>query len=159
MDHAALDQVEEASGCRDQDVRLLRTLGLRAECSAAVDGGNLQALRLGVGAQVLDDLRGELAGRNEDECGGAVPARCGALDDGNPEGEGLARSRGGRGQDVDAREGVLEHKALHRKRCDDVALSERTHDRRTHAEGAERLRQVVRLLRSGFEMQETRITR
>jgi len=31
VDHAALDQVEEAAGGCDQDVRLLRALGLRAE--------------------------------------------------------------------------------------------------------------------------------
>ena len=159
MDHAALDQVEEAAGCRDEDVRVLGTLGLRAESGAAVDGCDLQALRFRVGPQVLDDLRGELAGGDEDECAGAVAAGRRALDERDPEGERLARPGRGRCEDVHACEGVFEHKALHRKRCDDVALSERTHDRRTHAEGAERLRQVVRLLRSGFEMQETRITR
>jgi hypothetical protein len=61
VDHAALDQVEEASGRRDEDVRLLRALGLRAERRATVDGSDLKALRLGVRAQVFDDLRGELA--------------------------------------------------------------------------------------------------
>ena len=73
-DDVAGDQVLEPAGGGDEDVGAARGLALRAEADAAVDGGDRQPAGVGDGAQLVDDLAGELAGGGEDSAE-ACPSR------------------------------------------------------------------------------------
>ena len=55
-DLAAVQQVDQPAGRRDQDVRGLGELGLLDEAGAAVDGGDLQRAGVRLVADLLDDL-------------------------------------------------------------------------------------------------------
>jgi len=89
-DHAALHQVVQPAGRRDEHVRVLRLLGLCAEWDAAVDGRDPQPLRLGERTEVGCDLGRKLTRGDEDERRGASVRLRGALDERQAEGERLA---------------------------------------------------------------------
>ena len=75
---ALLHEVEQATGRRDEDVRLAaERLLLPALTDAAVDDGVRQAEVLAVRPRALGDLRGELARRREDERADAAVLRLG----------------------------------------------------------------------------------
>ena len=102
-DFAALDEVDEPARARDEHVdATAQGLQLRAEAGAAVDRGDPQLALPAEPLELAADLRGELAGGNEDEAGRAL--RRGATEphgERDPEGDGLARSgrvRGRRGR-------------------------------------------------------------
>ena len=71
---AACELVLEAAGGRDDDVRAGGVPGLRVQADAAVDGGDFRPRGLATAAELVDDLRRELAGRGEDEGRGAGDA-------------------------------------------------------------------------------------
>ena len=103
----------------------------------AVDRGDLQSPRGGDRPKLVDDLRGELARRDEDErarMGGCVG---GALDQRDAEGECLARPRRRRREDVDAGERVGQNESLDRERRVDVAPGQGLGHGRAHAERGE----------------------
>ena len=56
-ERAARDQVLEAAGSGDDDVRLAGLAGLLLDADAAVDGADRSAARMGDRAPLLDDLR------------------------------------------------------------------------------------------------------
>ena len=91
-DDLAVDQVLEPARGGDEDVGTAGGLGLRAEADAAVDGGDPQAAGVGDVAQLVDDLGRQLAGRCEDEGGGASAPGSIRSTSGNAEGERLARA-------------------------------------------------------------------
>ena len=72
-DFAALDEVGEAARARDEDVdAAAQGLQLQAEAGAAVDGRDPQLALPAEPLELAADLRGELAGGNEDEAGRAL---------------------------------------------------------------------------------------
>ena len=146
-DHLALDEILQPAGRRDDDVRALELLRLRADRSAAVGEADLDALRRGERLDLLGDLERELAGRHEHERrrGLAVGGR--PLDERDAEGERLARARRRLREDVATREGVREDEGLDAERLGDAAGRERLLDGLAHAERAKRVQTcVVRLL-------------
>lgn len=84
--------VEEAAGRRDHDFRAsLEGRRLRAEADAAVNDGHTDLGVLGERAKVVGDLRGQLAGRRQDERTGRTRRLLRErFDEGNPECSGLA---------------------------------------------------------------------
>ena len=116
VDRPALDQVEEAAGRGDEDVRALRAWSIwRPIGRAAVDGRDRQPLRRGERRDVRRDLDRELARRDEDERAGRAFRGGGALDERQPEGERLARAGRRLGEDVEAGERVREDEILDRE--------------------------------------------
>ena len=109
---AAADEVLEAAGRGDEDVRLAGGARLLLDAGAAVDGRDGERAGVGQRADLLDDLQGELAGGGEDEAGllGAVGLQ--AVDHRRAEGEGLARAGRGVDEDVAAREHVGDGEGL-----------------------------------------------
>ena len=89
---AAREQILQATGRRDDDVRLGRLARLLLEAYAAVDGLDLEGTGVRDPVGRLDDLRGELARGGEDQRRGAAIGRLDAIDDRDHEGERLARS-------------------------------------------------------------------
>ena len=138
-ERAALEEVLQAAGRGDDDVRLGGLTGLALERDAAVDRGDLQRACVGDVPRLLDDLRRELAGGGEDERGGARGRRLDAVDERHAEGERLAGPRGGRDEDVAAGEDVGDDQALDCERLCDAALSECARDGIGHAEIGEGL--------------------
>ena len=134
LDGPALDQVEEAAGSRDEDVGLARLVDLAADGRAAVDGGDVEALRRGERRDVRRDLQGELARRHEDERAREGVPRGGALDERQPEGERLAGARRRLGEDVESGERVGEDEVLDGEGFGDPLLGEHVGDRRADAE-------------------------
>ncbi len=122
---AALEEVLEAAGRRDDDVRLGGLAGLGLDADAAVDGRDGERAGMRDLVQLVDDLDGELARRGQHEAGG--PARVGgdALDQRDAEGERLARTGRRLGEHVATGEDVLDDEALDRERLGDAALRER----------------------------------
>ena len=115
-DEPPLEEVVEPARGGDEDVGAARLLRLSADGRSAVDGGDAQVARRGERLQVGDDLRGELAGRDEHERA-RVPVGAGRpLDHRDAEGERLARARGRRGEDVHAGERVGQDERLDRER-------------------------------------------
>ena len=103
---AAGEQILEATGGRDEHVRAGGVLCLLGQADAAVDGGHAERARMRDRADVVDDLRRELARRRQHERGGSRTVGVRSLHDRDPERKRLARA-GGRlcehvatGQDV-----------------------------------------------------------
>ena len=86
------------------------------------------------GAELVDDLLGELAGGRQDEGRGAARFGLDALNHRNTEGERLARSSRRLDQDVLTLEDVRDAKSLHREWFCDAALGECAQDWARHAE-------------------------
>ena len=153
-----LDQVLEAAGRRDEDVRALARFGLRPERRAAVDGATRERFAAASGLELGCDLERELAGRDEHERAGLRVRAGEALDDRDPEGERLAGAGRRFGEDVEPGERLGEDEVLDRERCGDAAGGEDGRDGRAHAK---RLKDWDRCstpcFRAGFEMQQTRI--
>ena len=91
---APLDQVEQAAGRGDEDVRASREPRLLDDPRAAVDGGDRQGSRVGDRPELIDDLDGELARGGQHERRGTGVAVAEQLDHRDPEGERLARAGG-----------------------------------------------------------------
>jgi len=120
--HGALaDMVEQAAGCRHQDVdAALQRLDLRPDADAAEDQGRLQRQEMAVGAHAFLDLGGQLARRREHQharlaaLGGG--ARADQLQDGQGEAGGLAGAGLGGGHQVAAGENDGNRLGLDRRR-------------------------------------------
>ena len=65
LEGAALEEVLQAAGRGDEDVRALCVARLLLEADAAVDGGHGEVAGLGDRAQRVDDLAGQLTRRGE----------------------------------------------------------------------------------------------
>src|SRR6476661_10509632 len=128
LDVATVDEVLEATGGRDDDVRVLRALGLGVDAHAAVDGGDPERPGVGQREHLVDDLRGELARRGEDQRRRAAVGRGDAIDERGAEGEGLARAGRGLDEDVVAGEHVGDDGLLHGERLGDATVLEGTRD-------------------------------
>ena len=78
-ERAALEEVLEAAGRGDEDVRALCLARLLLEADAAVDGGDREARARGDRAQLVDDLarRARASARAPAPPGGGRRARCG----------------------------------------------------------------------------------
>ncbi len=103
-DQAAIHQVLEPAGRRDEHVRGLGLGGLGRDRHAAVDGRDLEPAHLAEIGEDLGHLHGELAGRDENQRAGAAVAGLHLLDDRDRKGERLAGARRGLGEDVMAGE-------------------------------------------------------
>jgi len=105
---ALLHQVGQATGAGHEDVHpAAQGTALGVVAHPAVHGEGVQAPGRGDGVQFGADLLGELAGGGEHQGAGAPrrpPLHRG--DEGDPEGEGLARAGGSAAADVAAGEGV-----------------------------------------------------
>ncbi len=142
-DQPAVDQVLQAAGRRDDDVRVTGGVGLRANRDAAVDGRDREVAGGGEELDLLCHLEGELARGNEDERGGARVVVRHPLDERNREGEGLARARRRLGEQVGARERRRNGAGLDLERRLDAARTKRLGELRAHAERGERLLEHV----------------
>ena len=138
-DRAALEDVLQAAGRGDDDVRAAGALHLALDAGAAVDGGDGQRAGVRDVVHVVDDLQRELARRGEDQRGGAAIGRLEALDDRHGEGERLARAGGRLGEDVVAGEDVRDDERLDGEGVGDAALGEHVAHDFGHAEVGEGL--------------------
>ena len=138
-DRAAGDEVLQAAGRRDEDVRARRLASLALERHAAVDRGDAQGAGVGDVARLLHDLRRQLPRGGEDERRGARVGRLDAVGERDAEGERLARPGGGRDEDVVAGQDVGDDEALDGERLGDAALGEGADDCIGHAEIGEGL--------------------
>ena len=149
---AALEEVLEAAGGGDDDVRLGRGAGLLLEADAAVDGGDAERAGVRQRAQVLDDLGGQLAGGGQDERAGALAhgdVGLDAVDERHAEGERLARARRALDEGVVAGEDVADHEALDGERRLDAVGQQGLGDDLGHTEVGERLGHAWSLRVSG----------
>jgi len=114
QDVLVLDEVDEAAGRGHQDVdALAQRLALGVEAHAAVDGLDAAAHHLRERGDDLAHLVGELTGGHEHQAGGPVGLGLAhPLDDGQAEGEGLARPRLGLAAHVTAGEAVADGELL-----------------------------------------------
>jgi hypothetical protein len=131
---AAGEQVLEATGGRDEQVRAGGVLGLRSQPDAAVDGGDAQRPGLGQRAQLVGDLGGEFPRGREHERGRTARLGGDPVDERDPEGEGLARSGGRAHEHVTTGEHVADGEALDRERLGDARAREGVDDGAGHAE-------------------------
>src|SRR6266550_4643828 len=143
LDEAPLDQILETARCRNDDVRALEPLRLRADRRAAIRERDLHALGGRIGADLVGDLERELAGRHEDERLGSRTVDVDPFDERHPECECLARAGRRLREDVAAGQRIGQDERLDVKRFDDAAGRERLLDGRAHAERAETLLHVV----------------
>ncbi len=130
----------EPPGSRDEDLGAAGLLRLPADGGSAVDGRDPQVAGRGERLQVGDDLRGELAGRDEHECARVPVGADRPLDHRDAEREGLAGAGRRRGQDVDAGESVGEDEVLDCERRGDAEAVENPDYGRAHSERRKRLR-------------------
>ena len=142
----ALEQVEQASGCGDEEVRPARALDLWLDADAAEHGQRLEVASLGQRPSLGDDLCGELAGGRQHQRRWTPPGGIDPIDDRSGERQRLARPGGRLGQDVVACEDVGDDQALDRKRLSDPLLGECARDRARDAEIGKRVRHVCVLL-------------
>ena len=89
---------------------------LRLDADAAVDGGHRERPGVCDLVELVDDLAGQLARRREDERRGAARLGRDEVDQRHAEGQGLARSGRGLGENVAAGEDVLDDEPLHGER-------------------------------------------
>src|SRR5262249_11301465 len=115
----------------------------RAGRDAAVDGRDPQVVRTRERAEVVGDLKRELARRHEHERRGATVRAAGALDERDAESECLARARRGLGEDVEPRESVGQDVFLDGERRVNRSRSECANNGRADAERLERFGHVV----------------
>ena len=99
-------------------------LRLALQPDAAVDGGQAERAGAGQVGQLLADLAGELAGGHEHERGSAGIGRLEALDESQPEGQGLTRAGGRLHEDVAPGQNVGNDRALDGEGCGYAALRE-----------------------------------
>jgi hypothetical protein len=103
---AALHVVEQSAGARDQHVYAATQLfDLRLHAGATVDGGDVQAQVLAIGAQAFGDLHGKLARRREDQRARLARAVAG----GRAFGQALQQRQAERGGLAGAGLGAAEH--------------------------------------------------
>ncbi len=133
-DGAAADQVLEPARRRDQDVGLLRGGDLGAEADPAVDRGEPQLAGAGEAFELVDDLRGELARRRQDQGLGAVGAGLEDVDQRHAEGERLARSGRRLDEQVVAIERIGDDQLLYGEGLGDRPRAQRFDDRLGGAE-------------------------
>ena len=113
---AALEEILEAARGGDDHVRTRGLAGLLLEADAAVHRADAQREGVGDLARLLDDLRGELAGRGEDQRGGArCRVRVEAVQQRDHERERLAGAGRALGEHVAAFEDVGKHHRLNRQ--------------------------------------------
>ena len=136
-DFAAVAEIDEAPGGRDDQVHALAQLGdLAVDVGAAVDGHGVEPQLLGQRCQDVVHLHGELAGGKEDEgerargTGGGTRSLClpgglGPLQERDAEGEGLARTRLRLAADVTPGQRVGDGQGLNRKGADDAFIGQR----------------------------------
>ena len=98
-------------------MRVGRVATLLDQAHSAVDGGDPQRAGVGDLAQIGGDLGGELAGRGEDQRGGARPVGGDSIDQRDAEGERLARPGGRAGEHVAPGEDITDDQALNRERA------------------------------------------
>ncbi len=113
---AAAQVIEQPAGRADHDRGLAQRVHLRRVGRAPVDGRDPDGEALGEGAQGLGDLQRQLPGRRHDQGprrGAALPDE---LQQGEPEGGGLARARAGTADDVLALEDHRDGGRLDRRR-------------------------------------------
>ena len=137
-ERAPREQVLEAPGGRDQHVRRGGVLGLLDQPDATVDRRDAQRAGVCDLAEVVDDLRRELAGRREDECRGTRVLGADPLDQRDPERERLARARGRLRDHVAPGDRVADHGALNRERRGDAGSGKGADHGARHAEFSER---------------------
>ena len=138
-ERAAGEQVLEAAGRGDEDVRVARLAGLLLEADAAVDGGHAQVAGARQRAQLLDDLGGQLARGGEHERRRAARVGREAVDQRYAEGERLAGAGRRLGEHVAAGEHVGDDELLDREGVVHAALAQGAGDRTGHAEIGEGL--------------------
>ena len=131
------DEVLQAAGRGDQDVRPAGGARLLLEAGAAVDGRDGERAGVGQRADLLDDLEGELARGGQDERGLLGTVGLHAVDQGGAEGQGLARAGGGLHEDVAAREHVGDREGLDGERRRGAARGEGVDDDARDAEVGE----------------------
>jgi hypothetical protein len=137
VDHPALDEVLEPAGRRDEHVRGLRALALRAERDAAVDGDDAKLLRAGERLELLRDLDAELARRDEHERRRARVVGLVRSTIGSANASVLPEPVGDRAR-MSSRRAVGQRERLDAERCVDVASCERVDHGCGHAELGER---------------------
>ncbi len=123
-DQLAIDQILEPARRGDEHVRLVGLIGLLAERYAAVDGNRADSLRAADELHRLGDLRAELTGGHEHECGDAVAPAVDPFHDRDRERERLAGAGRALRKDVAAAERLGDHGALNRERIQDSLLFE-----------------------------------
>jgi hypothetical protein len=143
---AALQVVEQPARRRDDDVDAAAELvDLPPHRRAAVDGGDLDADRLGERRERVGDLLGQLAGRHEDETARLTGDRSAVTgsepgEHGQAEGERLARAGLRPAEHVAAGECVRDRPGLDGERRVDAAAGHRRDERTGEAERGERRR-------------------
>ena len=118
------EQVLQPAGRGDEDVRAARVARLLLEADAAVDGADLEVAGCASGAQLVDDLAGELARRREHQRRRAAASAAIRSTIGDAEGERLAGARGRLGEHVAAGEHVGDDELLDGEGRVDAALLE-----------------------------------
>ena len=139
-ERAAGDQVLQAPGCGDQDVRAACLTRLLDQPCAAVDRGDAQRASVGDRTNVLDDLLGQLPRGRQDQRRGPGAVAGDPVDQRDPEGQRLAGPGGGFGEHVATGENIADHQALYCEWFVDPAVSKRADDDIGHAEIGEGLR-------------------
>ena len=137
----ALEQVDQPARCAHRDFdAAAQVADLPFHRRAAVERGDPDAGLLGERLQDVDDLLGELTGRDEHECGRVARARgLEPLQHRQPEGEGLARSGLRFAAHVVAGERVFDGGLLDRKGVVDALGREGVDELGLQAEIRERL--------------------
>ena len=133
----ARDEVEQASGCGDQDVGSAGALGLRSDPHPAVDRCHLEVTDVCDRAELLGDLARELTRRDEDQRHRAAAVRRDPLHDRRGEGERLARAGSRTGEHVAPGHRVGKDERLDREGLLDPSHRERPDDRSRDAEVGE----------------------
>ena len=133
-ERSALEQVLEAPRRGDDDVRAGGLLGLSMQADAAVDGGHPQCAGMRDRVHLVRDLGHELAGRGENQRGGAPVMGLDAVDHRNGERKRLAGSGRRAHEHVEAGEHVADHELLDGEGFDDAAGGERVGDGSRHAQ-------------------------
>jgi hypothetical protein len=139
VEGAAVEEVLEPAGRRDDDLRAGGVLGLLLDADAAVDGGDLERTSVRHRPDLLDDLRDQLAGRRQDQRRGTAVGRLDLVDHRHAEGERLAGTGRGLREHVATGEHVSDDELLDREGLGDAALGERAANSARYAEVGERL--------------------
>ena len=132
------EEILQAAGSGDKDVRALRPRRLRRDADAAVDGGDPQALGCCEVLELGHDLGGELTRGGQHQSTGC---RSGlhAFGERDTEGERLTRAGRRLDKDVVPGEHILQDELLDRERCRYSTAGQGTAHGTGHAEIGERL--------------------
>ena len=150
------EQVDEPSWRRDHDVNVTDAGDLVADRHAPVDGGDADAYAAAQRGERVGDLLGEFAGRDQDQAAGGLGVpRAGTGREpgqqGEAEGQGLARSGLSAAEYVTAGQRVGKGPGLDRERLVDVTRRERAHQPVVQPEFGERGRRRLRRRGGGVE--------